>query len=181
MINFRLTKSIKKPLQWLGHTVVFIALFIALSTFLARNMLESERVMPALANDKNATILISHHTQLTAKPIKNWAQAPQHLIYFFAPWCTVCALSQPSLAAFTKIRPDIQIVMVALDWETAQAVTDFKQKHQFNLPILLGNQLLQQQWKVDAYPSYYFLDNTGKITSKDRGLVTLPGLLARSI
>jgi len=180
-MNFHLKKSIKKPLHLIGQIAVFIALFIALSAFLARNMLDTEQAMPSLSNDKNATALVIAQNSLTAKPIKDWQAAPQHLVYFFAPWCAVCALSQPSLAAFSQLRPDVQIIMVALDWQTAQAVTDFKQEHQFTQPILLGNQRLKQQWKIDAYPSYYFVDNSGKIISKDRGLVTLPGLLARSI
>lgn len=165
----------------MGQAAIFIAIFIALSSFLAKDMLETEHAMPTLTNDQNATALIDLQNPLTAKPIKDWDQAPKHLVYFFAPWCTVCALSQPSLAAFSIIKPDIQIIMVALDWETSQAVADFKQNHEFKLPVLLGNQELKRQWKIDAYPSYYFLDSTGEIISKDRGLVTLPGLLARSI
>jgi len=135
--------------------------------------------MPSLSNNKNAPVLVL--PQLSPTPLKDWQEAPQHLVYFFAPWCTVCALSQPSLAAFVNIKPETQVIMIALDWESPQAVIKFKQNHQFKLPILLGNQLLKQQWKIDAYPSYYFVDSRGKITSKDRGLVTLPGLLARSI
>lgn len=99
---------------------------------------------------------------------------------FFAPWCTVYALSQPSLAAFSQLKPNTQIIMVVLDWEDPLTVADFKQKHQFNHSVLLGNQELKRQWKVDAYPSYYFVDNDREILSKNRGLVTLPGLLARS-
>jgi thiol-disulfide isomerase/thioredoxin len=180
-MNYPQSKSIKKHLKWIGQALIFISLFIGLSTFLARNMLDTEHTMPNLSNDSNATLLINSQNLLPTKQIKDWQQAPQHLVYFFAPWCAVCALSQPSLEAFSQLKPNTQIVMVALDWESPQAVEDFKQNHQFDLPILLGNQALKQQWKIDAYPSYYFLDSEGKILSKDRGLVTLPGLLARSI
>ncbi|NRA60892.1 MAG: redoxin family protein [Psychrobium sp.] len=180
-MTFKLNKSLTKTLNYIGQAVLFIAFFIALSTFLARDMLKTDHVMGNLANDKNAVPLSNQPSGAPQKAIKDWAQAPQHLVYFFAPWCTVCALSQPSLSAFADIHPDVQIIMVALDWEASIDVTNFKQKHQFKHPILLGNQSLKRQWKIDAYPSYYFVDNTGRITSKDRGLVTLPGLLARSI
>ena len=174
-------KSISKPLKWLGQALVFSALFIALSTFLARDMLETEQLMPSLSNNNNATLLVINDNSLPSMPIKDWQQSPQHLVYFFAPWCTVCALSQPSLAAFATLKPNTQIIMVALDWGSPQAVADFKLNHQFEHPILLGNQALKQQWQIDAYPSYYLIDSAGKILSKDRGLVTLPGLLARAL
>jgi len=161
--------------------MLFVALIIALSAFLAQDMLETASIMPSLEANQHVRPLANSSDQAFAVKIKKWHQAPQHLVYFFAPWCTVCALSQPSLAGFAEIKPDTQIIMVALDWDTEQAVREFKQKHQFDLPILLGDPSLKQQWKIDAYPSYYFVDSNGKITSKDRGLVTLPGLLARSI
>ena len=180
-MKFKLKKTLPKTLNYIAQATLFIALFIALSTFLARDMLQTDHVMQNLASDENAVPLSKQPLAMPQKSIKDWTQAPQHLVYFFAPWCTVCALSQPSLSAFADIHPDVQIIMVALDWENSIDVSNFKQKHQFEHPILLGNQSLKYQWKIDAYPSYYFVDNTGKITSKDRGLVTLPGLLARSI
>lgn len=180
-MSFPQNKPVAKLLKWIGQVVVLIALFVVLSKFLAKDMLDTKQAVPSLSLGKNATLLTSPDELLAIKPIKDWNQSPQHLIYFFAPWCTICALSQPSLEGFALARPNTQIIMVALDWETAQTVTDFKQKHQFELPLLLGNQELKRQWQVDAYPSYYFVDNKGKVTSKDRGLVTLPGLLARAI
>jgi len=176
-MNFPLNEASKKKLNWIAQFLLFIGFFIGLSTFLAKDMLDNQQSVPNLASYPH----IEQQTDTQALLLKEWHQSPQHLVYFFAPWCTVCALSQPSLQAFAKLKPDTQIVMVALDWQDPQAVTDFKQKHQFSFPLLLGDQRLKQQWQVDAYPSYYFVDSQGKVTSKDRGIVTLPGLLARSI
>jgi len=151
--------------------------FSILSVFLARNMLSNSEIMPNLLSNNKIERLDNNEHSLAIKP---WQEAPKHLVYFFAPWCTVCRFSQPSLAAFTKLKPDIQIVMVAMDWEDREAVMSFKQNHEFDHAILLGNEALKTLWKIDAYPSYYFVDSNGKILSKDRGLVTLPGLMARS-
>ncbi|MDP2561601.1 redoxin domain-containing protein [Psychrobium sp. 1_MG-2023] len=146
-----------------------------LTQLLTRHMLSDNQHVSNLTSSAHAQLLKPEDS------LKEWADAPQHLVYFFAPWCTVCALSQPSLDVFTTMKPNTQVIMVALDWDNPQAVEDFKQKHQFDLPTLLGDQTLKRQWQVDAYPSYYFIDSQGRVTSKDRGLVTLPGLLARSI
>jgi len=182
-ITSHLIKSMvkSKTLRRVSHGLIFMTLFIALSEFLARNMLDDAVTMPNLLANHHATVLADDQTSLSTPPVKPWALAPQHLVYFFAPWCTVCALSQPSLEAFSQLKPQTQVIMVALDWETTQAVTEFKIIHQFDQPILLGSQALKQLWKIDAYPSYYFVDNQGNILSKDRGIVTLPGLLTRSL
>ena len=175
MMKQRLINIRKKIPNWLFNVIIFIVLFTALSSFLARNMLARDQVMPPLE--------INHQLQVLDAPltVQSWQEAPQHLIYFFAPWCQVCAFSQPSLEAFSKLKPDIPIVMIALDWQSANEVKNFKTNHEYKQLILLGNHQFKKQWQVDAYPSYYFVDNEGRITSKDRGLVTLPGLLARAL
>lgn len=170
VINIR-----KKIPNWLFNGIIFIVLFTVFSSFLARNMLSRDQVMPPLT--------INHNLQVLDSPLttNSWEGASQHLVYFFAPWCQICALSQPSLEAFSKLKPDIPIVMIALDWQSIKEIEAFKADHGYKQLILLGNSTFKNQWQVDAYPSYYFVDNQGRITSKDRGLVTLPGLLARSI
>lgn len=175
MIKNNLLSIRNKIPNWLFNSVVFIVIFSVLSAFLARNMLARDQVMPPLAINTQLQIL---DTPLTTK---SWQEAPLHLVYFFAPWCQVCALSQPSLEAFAKLKPNIPIVMIALDWQSPSEVQAFKTDHEYTQLILLGNEQFKKQWQVDAYPSYYFVDNQGKITSKDRGLVTLPGLLARAL
>lgn len=172
-------KLTKRVIKWSVQALIITAIFIAISAFLARNMLSTQQQVPSFINQTNVKLISGN--QLSLANLKDWSESPQHLIYFFAPWCTICAFSQPSLEAFGIAKPNVQIMMVALDWENEEQVTNFKAKHQFDFPVLLGNQTLKQQWQVDAYPSYYFVNAQGRVTSKDRGLVTLPGLIARSM
>lgn len=158
-----------------GQLAVFVLLFMAISAYLAKDMLASQQVVANLSYQQLAPL-----NSQNAMP-KDWSSAPLHLVYFFAPWCQVCALSQPSLNAFHSLRPEVEISLIALGWETAQEVQAYQDKHQFDLPIFLAPQSTQAQWQVDAYPSYYFINDKGEVISKDRGLVTLPGLLARSL
>lgn len=156
--------------------VLFLALFVGLSSFMARNMISNDHQVPSLAQQSSLLALKDSYPALA-----EWKDHPIHLVYFFAPWCTVCALSQPSLEAFHALHPEIPITLIALDWETENEVLAYQQKHEFDLPIFLGDHSFKSQWQVDAYPSYYFVDQEGKVKSKDRGLVTLPGLIARSL
>lgn len=175
----KINSTSKHWLNLIAKVGLFLVLFSLLSSFLARHMLSTEQSAPilqlgphlktlSLVNRENSTLV-------------EWKKSEQHLVYFFAPWCTVCALSQPSLSAFSSLKPNIKITMIALDWEKRSDVVAFKQDHDFKQLILLGDQNIKRQWQVDAYPSYYFVNNKGEITSKDRGLVTLPGLLARAL
>lgn len=170
-------KISSKWLRGLGQLLIIVISFIALSVFLSRNMLDMQQPAPALTLNKHLSTLDINLTN--AQPILSTEQST--LVYFFAPWCTVCALSQPSLSAFANAKPEINIVMIALDWESSAHVEAFQQKHGFEHSIYLGDSYIKQQWRVDAYPSYYFVDKNGNITSKDRGLVTLPGLITRAL
>ena len=170
-------KTSSKWLKGLGQLLIIVISFIALSIFLSRNMLDTQQPAPALTLNNHLSPLDMN--LINEHPILSTEQST--LVYFFAPWCTVCALSQPSLAAFKNVKPEINIVMIALDWESVDHVKAFQQQHDFEHNILLGDNAIKQQWRVDAYPSYYFVDKNGNITSKDRGLVTLPGLITRAL
>lgn len=163
----------KKSIKLVLKLSFFIGFVTLLSMFMARNMLPTQQQAPTLKLGSQLSVLTpTQQLQLSNKSSK--------LVYFFAPWCTVCALSQPSLSAYANVKPNVEIIMIALDWESAQEVKAFKDEHQFDATILLATNQIKNEWQVDAYPSYYFIDQQGNITSKDRGLVTLPGLIART-
>ncbi|MCG7530444.1 thioredoxin domain-containing protein [Psychrobium sp. MM17-31] len=171
------TSSTQRWLKSFAQLLVIVVCFIAVSLFLSRNMLATKTPAPKL-------IVNQHLSPLHLTDKSNdlaFSENEPTLVYFFAPWCTVCALSQPSLSSFQQVKPNVKIIMVALDWETREQVETFKQEHEFEHQILLGDHHIKQQWRVDAYPSYYFVNGNGEISSKDRGLVTLPGLVARAL
>lgn len=103
------------------------------------------------------------------------------LVYFFAPWCKVCAFSASSLESLRDAydTQELGIVMVALSYDSIQSVRDFQARHQLSVPIILGNQALATRWNIFGFPTYYVLDSTGHIASRDYGLTTTPGLRLR--
>lgn len=112
-------------------------------------------------------------------------QAGQHqrtLVYFFAPWCTVCRFSVPKLNDLREKRSDseLAIYVVGLSYEDPQELLDFKNKHALKLPVLMGNKQTTLDWKIKGFPSYYVLDENGEIISHDIGLSTEWGMLLRT-
>ncbi|MCJ7556980.1 MAG: TlpA family protein disulfide reductase [Gammaproteobacteria bacterium] len=103
------------------------------------------------------------------------------LVYFFAPWCKVCAFSASSLQ---RLRDDheeqeLGMVMVALSYDTVGAVREFRDEHELTIPVLLGNQHIAASWSIYGFPTYYVLDGEGHVASRDFGVSTTAGLRFR--
>ena len=103
------------------------------------------------------------------------------LVYFFAPWCSVCRVSISNLEMLYKYNPDIDIKAVVLDYQSIAEVEQFAKNLDLTFPILLGNQNVKQAFKVSAYPSYYVLDENGAIEHRSLGYSTALGLYLRSL
>ena len=103
------------------------------------------------------------------------------LVYFFAPWCKVCAFSASSLQGLRDSyeENELGMVMVALSYDTVEAVQEFRDEHQLTIPVLLGNPNIAASWSIYGYPTYYVLDSQGHVVSRDFGVSTTPGLRYR--
>jgi thiol-disulfide isomerase/thioredoxin len=103
------------------------------------------------------------------------------LVYFFAPWCKVCAFSASSLQGLREAydADELGIVMVALSYENIESVRAFRDRHELRIPIILGDQAVATRWNIFGVPTYYVLDSQGHVASRDYGLTTMPGLRLR--
>ena len=104
------------------------------------------------------------------------------LIYFFAPWCKICAASADNLARLRRWRDadELEIVAVGLDWGTREEVRDYAERHGLDITVVLGNAEVARQWKIQAFPSYYVLDRNQRIVRRDIGYSTQFGLWWRA-
>jgi peroxiredoxin len=103
------------------------------------------------------------------------------VLYFFAPWCRVCAVSAPQLRWFDRwFGGSAQVVLVALDYGSVEEVADYARKHRLDMPVLLGHADTAAAYRIRGYPTYYVLDDRGRIASRDFGVSTLAGLWWRT-
>ena len=70
-------------------------------------------------------------------------------------------------------------IVVALDWKNKQEVEAFLAEHSLNMPVLLGTEQTQQDYKIKGFPSYYVIDKNGLLRSKDFGYTTELGMRVR--
>ena len=103
------------------------------------------------------------------------------VLYFFAPWCGVCAASAPQLRWFDRWKgDDVQLVLVGLDWSSPAELKDYAARHQLPLPILAAGAEVAADYRIRGYPTYYVLDPEGRIAGRDFGYTTAPGLWLRT-
>ena len=103
------------------------------------------------------------------------------VVYFFAPWCQVCNLSIENLEAIHQKNSNINIIAVALDYESRESVIDFAKRHELSFPIVYGNHEIKTAFKVKAYPSYYILSKDNTVVGKSLGYSTETGLYLRTL
>lgn len=109
-------------------------------------------------------------------------EARPAMVYFFAPWCRICAVSSGNLNRLRRWRDpdDIEIVAVALDYGSAEEVREYVERHDLNVTVVLGDTNVSRQWQIRGFPSYYVLDAEHRIIRRDIGYSTQLGLWLRA-
>lgn len=162
--------------------LIIVIVFSVLSAWLSRHLLDrgSEtgqyRLPLTAAEGESVPAGQFHHLQWPS------GHGGKTLLYFFAPWCGVCRVSMPGLNLFTgdEYRAELDIVAVALDYESAGEVQEFVTDTGFEGKTVLGGEEMKTAFRVTGYPSYYILDSNGRVLHSDRGLTTPPGLWLRA-
>jgi peroxiredoxin len=155
------------------NVALFAAVFIGVTTWQSRNMLDTGgETAPGL----RGTTLAGEFYDLA-----NAGGRPA-LVYFFAPWCKVCAASAGNLERLRRWRDDseLEMVAVALSWDAVEEVRDYVERHGLDLPVVLGDAKVARDWQIYAFPSYYVLDSNHRIARRDVGYSSQLGLLWRA-
>ena len=155
------------------NTLFFVAVFIGVSAFQARNMLPK--------SDLTAPALIGPLLRGGSYDIAAAGERPI-LVYFFAPWCKYCAVSSDNLTRLRRLRDDdsLEILIVALDWRDRDEVSSYVDRHDLDLPVVLGDSKIAQDWRVYGFPTYYVLGSDRRIRHRDFGYSTQLGLWCRT-
>ncbi len=106
----------------------------------------------------------------------------QVLLYFFAPWCSVCKLSADNLNDLRAARSedDLLILMMALSYEDQAEVEQFVLDLDLKVPVLLGTEAQMMAYQIQGFPTYYVIDESGHLKSKSMGYSTELGMRVRT-
>ncbi len=150
-----------------------VAVFLVATNFQSRNMLaKGEQAAPGL---RGITLADQPYDlgESGSRPA---------LVYFFAPWCRICAASAGNLNRLRRWRDEseLEMVAVALDWGSVEEVRAYVERHELDITVVLGDGTIARDWHIYAFPSYYVLDSEHRIARRDVGYSSQLGLLWRA-
>lgn len=96
------------------------------------------------------------------------------LVNFWATWCPPCLEEIPDLAALHEAHKnkDLVVIGVALD-SSKESVVEFIAKKKIAYPMVFGDyNMAEQVGEVEALPTSYLYDPTGKLVSYQQGMVS---------
>jgi peroxiredoxin len=165
--------NVRKYQSFLMNAGLIVIVFFGVLAFQSRNMLAADgQAAPELRG-----------TTLTGQPYDlEDASARPALVYFFAPWCRICAASAGNLNRLRRWRDtdEIEIVAVALDWAAADEVREYVERHDLDVTVVLGDANVARQWQIKAFPSYYVLNSEHRLVRRDIGYSSQLGLWFRA-
>jgi peroxiredoxin len=102
------------------------------------------------------------------------------MLHFFATWCGVCKVELPSVrGAYGGLGDDEVLLAVAEDADDVEALRRFAREHALTYPILLGTRDVLAAYSVSAFPTNYYLNGDGTVSSSTTGLSTRVGMELR--
>jgi peroxiredoxin len=102
------------------------------------------------------------------------------MLHFFATWCGVCKAELPSVRGVQGgLDQDEVLLAIAEDSDDVGALRRFAREHALTYPILLGRRDVLAAYAVNAFPTNYYLNADGTVSSSTTGLSTRAGMELR--
>ena len=159
-----------RAFPWFKELAVLGAVIFAITAWQSRQLLDADGTVQL------PEIRLVALGGGSAEPLAS--EGKRTLVYFFAPWCRVCALSIGNLA---YLDPDeVSIVTVAMDYQSIEQVQRFVDEHQVHSQVLLGTQSLKDIFKLSGYPTYYLINEQKQVVGSSIGYSSALGLRLRT-
>ncbi len=96
------------------------------------------------------------------------------LVNFWATWCPPCLEEIPDLVEMYNARKATDFVIVGVAMSSSRdSVLSFAKQMEISYPIVMGDDRIAAQiGRIDALPTSYLYDPSGKLVSYQAGMVT---------
>lgn len=163
-------KALRREHRWLrwGEEALLIVVVVsAVFAWQTRKLVPSGEPAPPFAfTDLDGRTWRSE--ELRGKPV---------VLHLWAPWCGVCKAETDTISRLHRsVGDDAHVISVALSYRSVADVRRFTEEHKSAYPVLLGDEKFLEDYRVDSFPTTYFLSPEGRITGSTIGMSTTAGL-----
>jgi len=162
-------KSFFKKSSWTRDIFIGVVIIAAFMAYQNRNLLE---------DDGSIQIAAQNFVQLNGDMYSLEPSDKKTLIYFFAPWCSVCKMSIGNLDVVDT--EEFNVIRVALDYQSVEEIQVFAKDADVQGTVLLGGEPHKKRFNISGYPTYYILNENLQIIKHDMGYSTSLGLKLRT-
>lgn len=161
----------RRSVRWAVDASLILLVFASVTLWQTRKHLDSGEQVPAFT--------------LTDLDGRQWNLAELRgkptVISFWAPWCGVCKAESDNVSWLRKsIGDDVNVVSIALGYRDLGQVRRFVTENAVDYPVLLGNDEVQAAFRINSFPTTYFIDEDGTIRRSVAAYTTRWGLRLRT-
>lgn len=151
--------------RWLVELAIVLAVFVGVQLWQTRNHPSGEAPPtsgPGLSGE--------------VRSLEELRGAPA-MVHFWATWCGVCRAEEGTVVSLAKSRPMITVASSSGD---AAAIRRYFDERGIELPVIVDEHgELARAWKVNAFPTTFFVDGEGNIRQSSTGYTTKLGFITR--
>lgn len=155
--------------SWTRDILIGVVIITGFMAYQNRNLLE---------DDGSIQITAQNFIQLNGDMYSLESGDKKTLLYFFAPWCTVCKMSIGNLDVVDT--DEFNVVRVALDYQSIEEINAFVKDAGVQGTVLLGGEPHKKRFNISGYPTYYILNENLQVIRHDMGYSTSWGLKLRT-
>lgn len=127
-----------------------------------------KEVIPQLQNAPEFELMSVNNEPFSVAKLKGkWT-----VLDFWGTWCGPCVAEMPELNKYHNqlLKQNINLrFMTIACYDTKDKVVQFLAENKYNIPVLMSDGKVQENYKVSGYPSKYIITPEGKIIGTEFG------------
>jgi thiol-disulfide isomerase/thioredoxin len=149
---------------------VFAGIIMAVTSWQERHLLATNAIAPAFELGS-----------VDGQPLSlESLRGKKVVLHFWATWCGVCRREFGGLNAVQdRLAPDQVLLSIVADADDVAHVRQVMAEEHIRYPVLLGTPEVLRAFHVDTFPTNYYIDRHGQITSHTIGMSTRWAVRAR--